>query len=35
MIFDIWHPSLTDAERLAVKKVVEFIGDFRKAMEAA
>jgi aspartate beta-hydroxylase len=35
MIFDIWHPSLTDAERLAVKKVVEFIGDFRKAMETA
>jgi aspartate beta-hydroxylase len=35
MIFDVWHPDLTEAERVAVTEVVETIGDFRKAVDAA
>jgi aspartate beta-hydroxylase len=35
MIFDVWHPRLTEVERLAVADLVGAIGDFRKAMEAA
>jgi hypothetical protein len=35
MIFDVWHPRLTEAERLAVADLVGAIGDFRKAVEAA
>jgi aspartate beta-hydroxylase len=35
MIFDVWHPGLTDVERAAVTDLVGFLGDFRKAMEAA
>ncbi|HEU4627093.1 MAG TPA: aspartyl/asparaginyl beta-hydroxylase domain-containing protein [Steroidobacteraceae bacterium] len=35
MIFDVWHPRLTEVERLAVTDLVGAIGDFRKAMEAA
>lgn len=35
MIFDVWHPGLTAAERLAVTELVCAIGDFRKAVEAA
>jgi aspartate beta-hydroxylase len=35
MIFDVWHPGLTEAERLAVAELVGAIGDFRKAVEAA
>ncbi len=35
MIFDVWHPGLSEAERAAVIDLVGAIGDFRKAMEAA
>jgi aspartate beta-hydroxylase len=35
MIFDVWHPGLTEVERLAVTALVGAIGDFRKAVEAA
>lgn len=35
MIFDVWHPLLTDVERLAVADLVAAIGDFRKTVEAA
>lgn len=35
MIFDIWHPLLTEAERLALTDLVAAIGDFRKAVDAA
>ena len=35
LIFDIWHPGLTQAERAAVTDLVGFLGDFRKKMEAA
>lgn len=35
MIFDVWHPGLTEAERLAVTELVGAIGDFRKGMETA
>ena len=35
MIFDVWHPRLTEAERLAVADLVGAIGDFRKAVDAA
>jgi aspartate beta-hydroxylase len=34
LIFDVWHPALTEVERLAVAELVGAIGDFRKAMEA-
>jgi aspartate beta-hydroxylase len=34
MIFDVWHPGLTCAERHAVADLVAGIGDFRKAVEA-
>ncbi len=35
MIFDVWHPGLTELERAAVTDLVGFLGDFRKATEAA
>jgi aspartate beta-hydroxylase len=35
LIFDLWNPYLSDAERIAVAEVVESIGDFRKAIEQA
>ncbi len=35
MIFDVWHPDLSEAEREAVALLVGAIGDFRKAVEAA
>jgi aspartate beta-hydroxylase len=35
LIFDVWHPGLTEVERAAVTDLVGFLGDFRKAMEAA
>jgi aspartate beta-hydroxylase len=35
MIFDVWHPGLTQAERHAVADLVAGIGDFRKEVEAA
>lgn len=35
MIFDIWNPYLTEAERHAVAELVAGIGDFRTAVEAA
>jgi aspartate beta-hydroxylase len=35
MIFDVWHPHLTEAERVAVTDLVGAIGDFRKAVETA
>jgi aspartate beta-hydroxylase len=35
LIFDLWNPWLTDAERAATARVVETLGDFRKAVEAA
>ncbi len=33
LIFDLWHPDLRPAERLAVQALVEVIGDFRAAAE--
>jgi len=35
LIFDIWNPHLTEAERGAVEMIVPAMGDFRKAAEAA
>ena len=35
LIFDLWNPYLTEAERAAVELLVPAIGDFRKAAEAA
>ncbi|MBX5463338.1 MAG: aspartyl/asparaginyl beta-hydroxylase domain-containing protein [Steroidobacteraceae bacterium] len=35
LIFDIWHPGLTEVERLAVAELVGAIGDFRKSLESA
>jgi len=35
MIYDIWNPHLTEAERAAVTDVVTAIGDFRAAVESA
>ena len=35
LIFDLWNPYLTDAERAAVCDIVETVGDFRKEMERA
>jgi aspartate beta-hydroxylase len=35
LIFDIWNPHLSAAERLAVARLVEAIGGFRHATEAA
>lgn len=35
LIFDIWNPYLTEAERAAVELIVPAMGDFRKAAEAA
>jgi aspartate beta-hydroxylase len=35
MIFDVWHPGLSDAERLAITELVGAIGDFRKNVDSA
>ncbi|WP_217705744.1 aspartyl/asparaginyl beta-hydroxylase domain-containing protein [Peristeroidobacter soli] len=35
LIFDIWNPHLTEAERAAVELLVPAMGDFRKAAETA
>lgn len=35
LIFDIWNPHLTEAERAAIEMIVPAMGDFRKASEAA
>ena len=35
LIFDIWNPHLTAAERAAIELLVPAMGDFRKAAEAA
>lgn len=35
LIFDIWNPHLTAAERAAIELLVPAMGDFRKATEAA
>ncbi len=35
MIFDIWNPHLTEAERAALGDLIATIGDFRHAVEAA
>ena len=35
MIFDTWHPDLTEVERSAVTALVGYLGDFRKEMDAA
>ncbi|MDE2221384.1 MAG: aspartyl/asparaginyl beta-hydroxylase domain-containing protein, partial [Gammaproteobacteria bacterium] len=35
MIFDIWNPNLTEAERAAVTDLIGEIGNFRHATEAA
>ena len=35
MIFDIWNPYLTEAERAALADLVPAIGDFRKSLESA
>ncbi|HJU41002.1 MAG TPA: aspartyl/asparaginyl beta-hydroxylase domain-containing protein, partial [Tahibacter sp.] len=31
LIFDVWHPDLTDVERAAVTDLVAAIGDFNNA----
>ena len=33
LIFDIWHPQLTDVERAAVGELVAAMGDFREAVQ--
>ena len=35
LIFDLWHPALTEAERLAVSDLVVALGEFRVQMEQA
>ncbi|MDB6092146.1 MAG: aspartyl beta-hydroxylase [Gammaproteobacteria bacterium] len=35
LIFDVWNPYLSDAERAAVTDLVAAIGDFRRAVEEA
>jgi len=35
MIFDVWHPDLTEPERTAITELIVAIGDFRKAAEGA
>jgi aspartate beta-hydroxylase len=35
LIFDLWHPALTEAERLAVSELVVALGEFRVQMEQA
>ncbi len=35
LIADLWNPHLTEVERLATARIVETLGDFRAAMEAA
>ncbi|MDY6944573.1 MAG: aspartyl/asparaginyl beta-hydroxylase domain-containing protein, partial [Pseudomonadota bacterium] len=35
LIFDIWNPHLTAAERAAIGQLVPAMGDFRKAAQAA
>jgi aspartate beta-hydroxylase len=35
MIFDVWHPGLTEVERAAVTELVGFLGDFRAEVDAA
>jgi aspartate beta-hydroxylase len=35
LIFDLWNPYLSPVERVAVKSLVEAIGDFRTATDAA
>ncbi|MBL8269680.1 aspartyl/asparaginyl beta-hydroxylase domain-containing protein [Steroidobacter sp.] len=35
LIFDIWNPYLTEAERAAIELLVPAMGDFRKAAETA
>jgi len=35
MIFDTWHPGLTEVERTAITALVGYLGDFRKALAAA
>jgi aspartate beta-hydroxylase len=34
LIFDLWHPQLTETERAAVSRVVAGIGDFRAEVES-
>jgi aspartate beta-hydroxylase len=33
LIFDVWNPYLTEAERAALTEIVASLGDFRRAME--
>jgi aspartate beta-hydroxylase len=35
LIFDLWNPHLTEAERAAIAQLVPAMGDFRQAAEAA
>jgi hypothetical protein len=35
LIFDLWHPALTEAERLAVSELVVALGEFRVQLEQA
>jgi aspartate beta-hydroxylase len=35
MIFDVWNPYLTEAERAALVELVPAIGDFRRSLESA
>lgn len=34
LIFDVWNPHLSEAERAAVSDLIAAMGDFRKAVEA-
>jgi hypothetical protein len=35
LIFDLWHPALSEAERAAVSELVVASGGFREEMEQA
>jgi hypothetical protein len=35
LIFDLWHPMLSDVERKAVAALVEGIGDYNAAIQNA
>jgi hypothetical protein len=35
LIFDLWHPGLTEVERLAVSELVVALGEFRLQMDQA
>ena len=35
LIFDVWNPHLTEAERAALADLIAAMGDFRRAVEQA